>query len=226
MLFNGRSLRVFINTQYRPLSRYKVKFAEAPVASAEYDKLDEMVDLLSKFSFESLGANPLALARRLANAEIRRREREGRGQAIYSVLEKSLTASPVGDIRAILSALAAVTSMWAAVEPKPTDAELFAVWEAQSAAHIPPRRLGKPLRTNPALRAKIAEICFLKGWEVVEKANIAGMNCRFDGAEEKGFRLVTPGRGVPDGLCVQGRDTSGAKRILEELDRLLTGRAV
>ncbi|MCW3096618.1 MAG: hypothetical protein JWL77_2236 [Chthonomonadaceae bacterium] len=226
LLFNGRSLRVFINTECRQLSRYEPRFSIEPVASGEFDKLDQMANLLSKFSFESLEANPMALARKLANAEISIREGQERRKAIYGVLAKSLAASPVGDIREILSALATVTTMWTAVEPKPTDAELIEVWESRSVVPDSRQGTGESTRANPALRAKIAEICSVKGWEVVKQAHIKGLNCRLDGVEEKGFRLVPAGRGVPDGLCVQGKDIPGAKRILQELDRLLTGRTV
>ena len=181
-----------------------------------------MADLVSKFSYASLAVNPMALARRLATAEISIRAGEERRKAIHDVLTKSLTASPVGDIGEILSALSTVPTMWTAVEPKPTEAELAAAWESRSSAHASRQPTGNSARANPALRAKIAEVCSVKGWEVVNRAHIKGLRVRFDGVEEQGFHLVPVGPGVPAGLCVQDRDTPGAKRVLQELDKLLT----
>jgi hypothetical protein len=225
LLFNGHSLRVYINTFVKQLSRHQARFREEPVASAEYSDVEQMANLLSKFSLAALQTSPIALANRLANAENRVRAGKERQNAIHGILMKCLAVSPPGDIDEILSALSTLNSLWTAVEPNPTKAELVTAWEARSAILRPQQRTGALKGANPTLRAKIAEVCASRGWDVVEQANIRGLNCHLDGVEDHGFQRVPQGPGVPAGLCVQGKDTAGAKRIVAELEKLLTVRS-
>lgn len=72
------------------------------------------------------------------------------------------------------------------------------------------------------MRALITEICAQKSWGVIEKAQIKGLNYRFDGVKDNGFYPVPAGPNVPLGLCVQGKDTKGATKVIAELEKLKT----
>ena len=128
LLFNGYALRVYINTHDRQLSKYHEWFSEEPVATAEHSDFEGMAGLLSKFYFKSLQANPIALTKKLANIEIGKRKPVMRQKQIRSILAKSLTTSPPGDIHEVLSALATVNSLWRDIDPPDTtEAELVSV---------------------------------------------------------------------------------------------------
>ena len=220
LLFNGFSLRVFINTHDKQLSKYQNLFSEEPVATAEHTNLARMTELLSKFAVESLQSNPIALAKNLAGKQAVIIHGGKRQEEIRSILKKFLASSPSVDINGILSALTTVDSLWAELDPKPTEAELVAAWNTSSQATLQPPETNGKMSINPALRAKIVEVCALKGWEVIEKAQIKGLNYRLDGNEDKGFRPVSHGPNVPTGLCVQGKNTADAKKVIEELEKL------
>lgn len=225
ILFNGYALRVFINTHDKQLARHKNRFSDEPVATAEHINGEHsnwisMIKLLSRFSAEALQANPIGLAKKLANERIIEIGKRDRQKEIRSILTNNLASSPPGNINDVLSALATVDTLWENIALKPTVTDLIAAWNSKplSTATL----AAKSARTgiNAALREKIVEVCGLKGWEAIQNANIKGLNCRLDGVEEKGYRLVPQGPNVPPGLCVQGKDTPGAKRVIEQLDKV------
>lgn len=221
LLFNGFSLRVFINTQDKKLAKYQELFSDEPVATAEHTNLTQMAELLSKFSAKALQTNPTRLAGSLANRQAKTIRGRKRKEKIRGILMKFLASSPPGDTNEVLSALATVDSLWTELDPKPTEAELIAAWS--SAPTPAPSTSGSNKRRgiNPALRDKIVEICALRSWEVIERAQIRGLNYRLDGVEEKGYRSVPQGPNVPAGLCVQGKSTADAERVIRELEKLI-----
>lgn len=222
LLFNGSALRVFINTQHRQLSKhiYKDLFSDEPVATADCSDIVKMVDLLCKFSAEALQANAVKLARELANKRIKGIGGEKRKTVIRAILAQALVSSPAGDIDQILEALATVSSLWTELDPKPDGNELAKAWQSMPAPSNPQPAVGSRKGINPALRAKVAEVCGRKGWNVVANANIEGLRYRLDGNKLNGYHSVTQGPGVPDGLCVQGVSTPVAESIMVELKKL------
>ena len=218
LLFNGSELRVFINTEYKGLTKYK-EFSLKPVAVVDRHDLAGMAELLSRFNRSALFQNPLALARKLAD----KRWRELNDQQRQAVIRKNLREMLSNPPAALLAALPVLDGVWDDLEPKPSETEIVHAWRTQKTADVTgtvgPTRTG----ANPELRRTVAEVCATKGWQAIEQAKISGLRYRLNGIEERGFRLVPQGAGVPTGLCVQGRDAPGARRIIAELQSILQG---
>ena len=121
ILFNGRKLRVFINTNYRGLTKYGDIFKGEPIASAEHNEPKQMLDLLLKLSATSLENSSLAVARELAN----KRKKEIGTVAWRRNIEdclKSILADPPAEMMEALASL----NLWG--EQKPSGEVLDAIW--------------------------------------------------------------------------------------------------
>jgi hypothetical protein len=218
LLFNGRELRVFINTEYKGLTRYS-EFAEQPVAVVDRHDLSAMAALLARFSKSALAPNPAKLASTLATKR-RGEESDRQRQMLIRQKLKEILADPPQEL---LAALPSLETVWDDFDPKPSQSELLGAWRLDQTTHNRP--VATPGRTgaNPELRRVVAQVCAARGWEAITQAHISGLRYRLDGVEAQGYRLVPQGPGVPPGLCVQGKDTAGARRIVADLENLLRG---
>jgi hypothetical protein len=222
ILFNGHRMNVFINARDKKLTKY-AEFASEPVATADNHDLPFMVDLLFQFSKSTLGTHTYALARCLAEkarTTTKNRERQIR---IRERLAATLSEPP----DALLAALCTMDEIWSGLESSPSLAELTV---ARDSTHVKPGlQVSGSGRSgaNPTLRNRVAQVCAKHGWQTVESARangrLRGLNYRLDGIEEHGYRLVPQGQGVPTGLCIQGKDAPGARRMIQELEVILHG---
>lgn len=124
LLFNGTEVRVFINTDYKGLTKHRELFFNQPVASAGSHERKQMVDILLKFAAITLEVSPIVVANGFASKrrhELRDRERQKR---IRHQL-KSVLANPPSTVFAAISSL---DNIWGDIEPKPSEAELSAAW--------------------------------------------------------------------------------------------------
>lgn len=217
LLFNGKSFRVYINTDDRNLSKF-TDLSRQSVASADKPDWRHMAELMTCFSADALQVNPIGLAKRLAREETKRRIVRGRQKDIRDVLKQTIKDEPPCFELDLLRVLASVESLWTQFDPPPNEKELEKAWQSKPTENI--GRLSNGA-VNPALREKLREVCGVKGWDAILSVHIKGLRTRTDGLEESGYRLVNAGPGVPAGLCVQGKDTPGAKAVIAELDNLL-----
>ena len=140
LLFNGRSLRVFINTQHEQLLEHDDLFGKQPVAEVGYENLQDMVNLFSKFSAESLKTNSLSVAKDLA-------EKRARWLIILEILSKNLSPAASDDT---VAHLAQAPHLWNEINPAPTRTELISVWRGRK-----PTKNGGIGPVNPRMREKI-----------------------------------------------------------------------
>ena len=221
MLFNGRAVQVFVNTKHKAMKRYANRFPDKPVASANSSDPSRMVDLLNRFAWETLAPDVIAVARKLATEKITLINKKQREQKIAASLKIVFATPPPEVLPNLFTALASADAFWSEISPKPTANELLRLWKELSAGPkvtIPPLpRTG----VNPAVRAKIIEVCGKCGWKAIEDRRIRGLNYRVDGVNGKGYRKVGSGPGVPENLMVQGMDTPNAERVINELNALL-----
>lgn len=143
VLFNGKSVRVFINPDYPSFTKYKkrsvetdqkkqINFYETPVDAADDDS-STIAAVLLRISAASLSDDPASVARRMANAKIQ-------------TIEKGMWAHEVSDrLRAALSepsdevirAIASVDSIWEGMEKKPEPADAVIAWHRRKETLLP-----------------------------------------------------------------------------------------
>ena len=142
-LFNGKHLRVFINVEFKGLTKYADVFKEQPVAEADVDNERQMVDLLLTFAASSTGDSPLAIARELANKRLKELKNKARQRDIGERL-KSLLLSPSDSM---LNALADIND-WGDISPKPDGNELIRVWAELAKVAKNPKPLPRASRNR------------------------------------------------------------------------------
>ena len=124
ILFNGRSLRVFINTELKGLTKYHDDFKGQLVAAADQHEVKQMVEMLLKLASMSPEANPITLARSFANKRLKESSnRKWQDTVVERV--KHLLNDPSDDV---LAAIAGVESAWNEIEPKPSSADIEKIW--------------------------------------------------------------------------------------------------
>lgn len=121
-LFNGRSLRVFVNVEFKGLTKYAAAFKEQPVAEADMDNERQMIDLLLKFAATHPEENPVAIARGLANQRLKELRDKAQKKDIESRLKELLACPP----DAMLEALPDL-SIWDGLTRKPSVGELLQI---------------------------------------------------------------------------------------------------
>ncbi len=134
-LFNGRSLRVFVNVGLKGLTRYAVHLKEPSpagagtdnlkqmsVAEADTDNLRQMVDLLLKFAAAHPEGNPVAVARELVSQRLKELKDKERKRDIGNRL-KELLANPPDEMLKALPDL----SIWGTITRKPSVNELLKI---------------------------------------------------------------------------------------------------
>ena len=123
ILFNGRSLRVFVNTELKGLTKYH-EFKGQPVAAADQHEVKQIVELLLKFAHSLPEVNSTALARSFANKRLKERSNRQWKDAVVERMS-GLLNDPTNDV---LAAIATVESAWSEIEPKPSGADLELIW--------------------------------------------------------------------------------------------------
>ena len=141
ILFNGRSLRVFINTELKGLTKYDNDFKGQPVAAADQHEVKQMVEMLLKFASMPPEANPIALARGFANKRLKESSNRKWQDTVVERVRHLLT-DPSDDV---LAAIAGVESAWNEIEPKPSSAELEKIWRER------PTLMAKAIRPRKKL---------------------------------------------------------------------------
>lgn len=214
LLFNGREVRVFINTEVKGLTRYKDLFSSQPVAAASYHDQKQMAEILLRFAASSLQSDPIIVARTLANKRARELKDKQRQKRIQEQL-RHLLANPTDELFALLSTLDGV---WGDIEPNPSEAELVAAWRLRPLTANPVEPMPKG-SINAKMRQTIAQVCKEKGWDFLKTKQINGLRYRQHGGN--GYYLVPQSQGVPTDLYVQGVPSEDAKRITQQLEQLL-----
>lgn len=124
LLFSGTEIRVFINTDYKGLTKHKELFLHQNVASAGSHERKEMVDIFLKFAAATLDPNPVAIA----NAFASKRRHELKDRARQKHIQQQLKAILDNPPPQVFSAICSVDGIWGELEPKPSEAEIRTAW--------------------------------------------------------------------------------------------------
>jgi len=244
LLFNGVDALLFVNlSQVTQVNRAELKeYAEwlpvlpvndaeqltvLPIMFAQRHEPKEMVELLNFVSTWVLTSRDEAV--RKASVLVRQRLKELKerkeGEKRQREIRERIKAIQ-GDHVALgkmLSAACASDKILRAMKPKPSASELLEAWLGLPPLTEGPKTGGnpKPSGANIQLKAKLAEVCAVKGWNESWAIQIKRFRYRLNGVEDKGFRRIKQTSGVPPGLCIPGYSTRTAEFIIEQLDQLL-----
>ena len=227
ILFNGKSIRVFINPDYPGFAKYKklstdpntkkqINFYETPV-EAEDDNIDAIAGILLKISVSSLSDNAVSIARKMADAKIRAFGTDQWIKEVRNRLRVAITELSDETIRAIAS----VDNLWEGMEKKPEPADVVIAWHRREETTVTVASVKATAKQsiNSLLRQKVAEICAVKGWNYVQSRQLKGLRHRVFGGN--GYYLVEPTEGVPSNLYIAGVATIDAERIIAQLEQLM-----
>jgi len=227
VLFNGRSIRVFVNPDYPGFTRYKklskeedkkkrINLYEIPVEAADND-VNAVAAVLLKLSVASLSDNPASVARKMANARIGSIWATTRGHEVHDRLRSALNEPSDEVIRAIAS----VDSLWEGMPKSPEPAEAIIAWNRRTEAPITVASVKAAAKQsiNGLLRQTVAEACATRGWADVESRRVRGLRHR--GVGGNGYHLVPQGEGVPKDLYVAGVATADADLIISQLKHII-----
>lgn len=216
ILFNGHSVRVYINVGLKGLANFREIFANQPVAMADFKKPKEMVELLLKLEAANLKADAVAVARKLAASEKRRIEDTHRQEKIRKCITEALL-NPSDDV---IAALLMVDGLWQDFDPVPTETQLLTAWSnrKEPSLTVAAVKSTAKLGVNVVLRQKVADVCASKGWDYLMSHPIKGLS--YHNAKEKGYQPVPARTGVPVDLHVRGVSAETAERIIQQLDKL------
>lgn len=143
ILFNGRSLRVFINTELKGLTRFHEHFNGQPIAVADEHEVKQVVEILLRFAYGSVEVNPISIARSFADKRLKeinnRRWQDTVAERINRILDE-----PSNDV---LSAIAGVENAWTGIDPKPSGADVEKIWKERP---IPKPKSLKMKKSQPS----------------------------------------------------------------------------
>jgi hypothetical protein len=235
VLYNGYSLRVFINPRYPGFERFlklseeqdkakAINFYHTPVASADANRPAEMIKILLLLSASSLSGNAVTVAKRFANARIK----ENDDKIVAKKIQEILNAVLLNPSEDIIAALAGIDSLWEEFTPRPTQDKILSAWGIFVAAELV--REEKPVTIasvestakqsiNGLLRQKVADVYSTKGEQLLTPIAVRGLRSRHHGGN--GYHLVPQGPGIPPNLYVAGVATVEAKRIIQDLDKIM-----
>ena len=227
VLFNGRSVRVFINHDYPSFTKYKklsmqtdtkkkINFYETPVEAAD-DDIGAIAAVLLKLSVASLSDDPASVARRMGNAKIQTVE-EGKWTHEISDRLRAALSEPSDEV---IRAIASTDSLWVGMEKGPEPADAVIAWNRRKEAPITVASVQATAKQsiNGLLRQRVADACATKGWDDAWSHQIKGLRHRGFGGN--GYHLVPPGKGVPLDLHVAGVATGDAKQIILQLENII-----
>ena len=227
VLFNGRSVRVFINHDYPSFTKYKklsiqtdtkkkINFYETPVEAAD-DDIGAIAAVLLKLSVASLSDDPASVARKMGNAKIQTVE-EGKWTHEISDRLRAALSEPSDEV---IRAIASIDSLWVGMEKGPEPADAVIAWNRRTEAPITVASVKAAAKQsiNGLLRQTVAEACATRGWADVESRRVRGLRHR--GVGGNGYHLVPQGEGVPKDLYVAGVATADADLIISQLKHII-----
>ena len=238
ILFNGRKLRVFINSEYPGLGKYKriseaptplFNFKRSPVLSLELDDPEPsdkvpyklIVDNLLSLSCSSLSDGAVSCARKLAEKKLGIVRDGERDRKIVEGLQEAL-ASPTDEM---IKAIAGSIHSWKDFETPPSLDDAVRAWQKRKdnvrrSQTIEGVESQAKQSINGIVRQKVAQICSdsSKGYDFLVRANIKGLRFRNEGGN--GYHPVPQAAGVPGNLFVGGLSTEDAKKVIYRLEAL------
>ena len=221
VLFNGRNIRVYINTNHKGLTRFKLLFSDQPVAEAGYRKQEQVVKILLKLSAPLLKEDPLAVARKMAMEQKKVIERESRRKQIQERVKSILTNPP----NELLAAMSTVEGIWDGMDPEPSEQEVITAWDLKKSTPITVNAIEAVAKQsiNAIVRQRVVEVCGRHGWQCIDDAKakglVKGFRYRFEGGN--GYHPVAPNMGVPENLYIGGLSSGDAKKVIQQLESLL-----
>ena len=227
VLFNGRSIRIFVNPDYPGFTRYKklstaedprkrINFYETPVEAADND-VNAVAAVLLKISVMSLSDDSASVARKMANAKIQTIEKGKWAHEVSDRLRAALSEPSDEVIRAVAS----IDSLWVGMEKGPEPADAVIAWNRRKEVPITVASVKATAKQsiNGLLRQTVAEACATRGWADVESRRVRGLRHRGFGGN--GYHLVPQGKGVPLDLHVAGVATADADSIISQLEYII-----
>ena len=227
VLFNGRSIRVFVNPDYPGFTKYKklsidedpkkrINFYETPVEAADND-VNAVAAVLLKISVTSLSNDSASLARKMANARISSIGEKMWSHEVQDRLRSALNEPSDEVIRAVAS----VDTLWKGMTKGPEPAEAVIAWNRRTEAPVTVASVKAATKQsiNGLLRQTVVEACATRGWAAVESRRIRGLRHR--GIGGNGYHLVPQGEGVPKDLYVAGVATVDAELIISQLKHII-----
>ena len=227
VLFNGRSIRIFVNPDYPGFTRYKklsidedpkkrINFYETPVEAADND-VNAVAAVLLKISVMSLSDDSASVARKMANAKIQTIEKGKWAHEVSDRLRAALSEPSDEVIRAVAS----IDSLWVGMEKGPEPADAVIAWNRRKEVPITVASVKATAKQsiNGLLRQTVAEACATRGWADVESRRVRGLRHR--GVGGNGYHLVPQGEGVPKDLYVAGVATADADLIISQLKHII-----
>lgn len=238
VLFNGRKLRVYINPDFPGLGKYKkiseaelsvFDFKHSPVLSLELvhpepnDKqpYKQVSDALISLSSMCLSAGSVNHAKKMAERRLKEREDEKRNAKIVLCLQEAF-ASPTDEI---VKAVSTAIRIWDGLETPPGPDDALRAWynrkdkPKQSQTIEAVETLAKR-SINSIVRQKVVQICASRGYDFLASANVKGLRFRNTGGN--GYHPVPQAEGVPGNLFVSGLSTEAAKKVIYQLDALIS----
>ena len=238
VLFNGRKLRVYINPDYQGLGKYKkiseaevplIDFRHSPVLSLDLalPELDDkkpykqVGDTLISLSCAILSAGSVNLAKKIADKRLGEIKDEKRNAQIVLCLQEAF-ASPTDEI---LKAVTAAIHQWDGVEAPPGPDDAVRAWhnrkdKPKQSQTIKTVETQAKQSINGIVRQKVVQLCTSKGYAFLNNANVKGLRFRNEGGN--GYHPVPQAEGVPSNLFVGGLSSEDAKKVIYQLDALLS----
>ena len=240
ILFNGRKIRVFINPDYPGLGKYKkisdepektraFDFRCSPVLSLDLDSPKSsdktlqkaVVDVLIGLSLAKLSGKSVVYARSLAEKKLAEGKDKERNRKIVVGLHKALS-NPTDQV---IAAIASVISEWDGLDSAPQTEDAVAAWHKRKDNTTNPQtiktvEIQAKQSINSIVRQKVVQLCTSKSYNFLDKANVKGLRLRNEGGN--GYHPVPQAEGVPSNLFVGGLSSEDAKKVIYQLDALLS----
>lgn len=240
ILFNGFSLRVFINPDYSKLARYQLAmlkkkhgenwsldFKTDPVIAVDKDDQDsnkQLIDSLILLSFSALSSKAVTLAVQLANSAVKKELDKAEKRRIVACIHSAL-ADPSDEI---IRVVAEAIPQWEGFDSPPSSERALRAWKQREILVTKSKTLVASINTsntnavsiNSIVRQEVARICadVNKGWDCLTKASIKGLRFRYEAGN--GYHPVPQTEGVPLNLHIGGLSTEDAKKVIKQLEAL------
>lgn len=124
-LFNGTSLRVFVNTNYNGFARQRALFTTEPVLSIHTGNTDELATAFYKLTRPDSVHHAVEMGRRLASDQKRQLESKERRKEIGKILKECFN-NPTDEL---FDCLSGMNTAWSGMKVNPTAAEIKAIWK-------------------------------------------------------------------------------------------------
>ncbi|MDE2125376.1 MAG: type I restriction enzyme HsdR N-terminal domain-containing protein [Armatimonadetes bacterium] len=216
LLFNGTRAQLWVNTKHTKLSRYKA-VCGSPVLEADLSGgALGVAKALATLARETLEDDPVATARKLAQAAQRRGPRLQRAREIEERVNAVLNPKLSTELRKeLIPVLAGVKPLWQDLKGGSPS-----VKELGNVRFRPVEPSEEKVSKNSLVRAKVAEACESCGYDAVRNARIGSLRMSTETAG-RGYYPVPSARNVPANLAVGGVSAANADKIIVALDELI-----